>query len=48
MGTTFFCPNFVSLPEIRICLGNAVLSHLGGGGGEVGCLEEENTTAILK
>ena len=27
-----FCPNFVSLPEIRICLGNAFLSHIGGGG----------------
>ena len=40
-GGQHFGPNFVSLPESRICLGNAFLSHMGGGGG---CMEEENTT----
>ena len=29
-----FCRNVVSLPESRICLGNALLSPIGGGGGE--------------
>ena len=32
-GNNIFCPNFVPLPESRICLGNAFLSHMGGGGG---------------
>ena len=26
-----FCPNFVFLPESRICLGNAFLAHMGEG-----------------
>ena len=43
-GHNMFCPNFVSLPESGICLGNAFLSHIGGGGEE--CLEQENTTLL--
>ena len=35
-GHNIFCPNFVSLPESRICLGNAFLSHMGEGGGVFG------------
>ena len=40
-GTTFFCPNLSSLPESRICLGNAFLSPMGGGG------EESNTFEVI-
>ena len=30
-GHTHFCPNLLSLPESRICLGNAFLAHMGEG-----------------
>ena len=32
-GHNIFSPNFLSLPENRICFGNAFLSNMGGGGG---------------
>ena len=40
-----FCPNFVFLPESRICVGNAFCRTCGGGGG---VLEEANITTLLK
>ena len=42
-----FLPEFASLPESGICLGNAFFSSMGGGGGGGCCLEEENT-ALFK
>ena len=35
-GHNSFCPNFLSLPESRIRLGGAFLSHMGVGGVEEG------------